>query len=403
MTVNEMHSGVGSGLAWAARRWAILVLLLIVAGTATAVAVQRSQEPSYDARALVSANSIVVNPIVLPRFGQDVFNSGPVADAVAAVPTLQLSTDQVIPGSLSLDAQQDAVTYTVIGHASNAVKASTIANVGADAFVKALNAPGKGLGQFSVISSARTPIRADRPLSPLVAVAAGALAGLALAVGFLLLMVMFMRPIVDQAGIVYCGVLSLGEVRLQRGARASGVAGLAAFLRRLGINDVRTIAFVNPGRRHARDKMTAAVNETLSLTSRVHPRPAGEAAAPYEVTPLAPSKLLQRIAAAERPDRVVLVVPEGLPARKLLALTAELLPEDVDGAVLVRERRSLARAVRAGRAHFHRKGSDPLSQPQLLSHRLEQRAEVDGVAVAENGHRSPTQPLPEKRRFPHSR
>jgi hypothetical protein len=120
--------------------------VVVVAAAAAALVVGRSR--TVDAEALVIASRLDMSPTALSRYGQAVFDNGQVARAVAAV--VGGDPADMVPGHISLGLEPGTVLLHVVGHASDLPTAEHVANVAAETYVRALNEPGVGVGEFVI-------------------------------------------------------------------------------------------------------------------------------------------------------------------------------------------------------------------------------------------------------------
>lgn len=226
-------------LRWGLRRYRALFLVCLLFGGVLAPLVYLQRAEPTDAAALVIAQRLDMDLTALPRYGEAVFDNGQVAQAVSRRYSNLGDYEDIVPDRVSLVAEQDSIVFQVVGHDVDPETAAGIANTAAEAFLKALNAPGVGVGAFALQSPAEPPAAADDGIDAVFAFPAGIIAGLVLGLGAVALLLVARRPVIDGASAEeVAGVRSLGTVivpRKRRGAipEASEFAGLVPVCRRL--------------------------------------------------------------------------------------------------------------------------------------------------------------------------
>jgi len=238
-------------LEWGVRRypWVLVLSIVVCAGLLPLVSIL--QRPTYAATSLVVARSAEVDLAALPRYGQAVFDDGTVARQVGQV--LGVSSTDVVPSIASVEAIQDSVVFRVVGRSGSPERAARISNVAARAFVRRLNVPGAGVGDFIIQSKASRPNKPEPavpglPYSPLLGGAAGVFIG----VGVIGLMLLVTRPVIDgvsAAALAGVPLLATLKVRRPEGESSIGredVAGLAYLGRQLRAIGSDAVFLVDP-------------------------------------------------------------------------------------------------------------------------------------------------------------
>jgi capsular polysaccharide biosynthesis protein len=267
------HDAVGV-LRWGIRRYALLFLACLVLGAVAAPYAAGKLEKPADAEALVIAQRLDMSLTALPRYGETVFDDGQVAQAVSQQ-FPDAAFNDVVPDHVSLVADQDSIVFRVVGHDPDPQTAADVANTAATAFVQALNAPGVGVGQFTLLSSAEAPPAAGGGLSRTLAVPVGLATGLVLGLAVVSMLLAARRPVIDAASVEEAtGVPGLGTVtvpRTRRGefARPDQFPGLVPACRRLLRLKTPTIVLVS---RTQEERLRAQVSVALAgVLMRVRP------------------------------------------------------------------------------------------------------------------------------------
>lgn len=257
-------------LRWGLRRYWPVFLVCVLLGAVAAPYVASTLEKPADADALVIATRIDMSLTALPRYGETVFDNGQVAQAVSQAVDTGLALKDVIPDHVSLVAEQDSIVFRVVGHDPDPQTAADIANTAATAFVTALNTPGVGVGEFSLLSPAEPPAAPGPPLSRRLAVPVGAATGVLLGLAVVSVLLAARRPVIDAAGVDDAtGVPALGTVtvpRTRRGqhARPDEFPGLIPVCRRLLRLKTPTIVLVSRSREERlRGQLSVALASVL--------------------------------------------------------------------------------------------------------------------------------------------
>ena len=257
-------------LRWGLRRyWPVFLVCVVLGAVAAPYAASRLEKPA-DADALVIATRIDMSLTALPRYGETVFDNGQVAQAVSQAVDANLSLKDVIPDHVSLVAEQDSIVFRVVGHDPDPQTAADIANTAATAFVTALNTPGVGVGEFSLLSPAEAPAAPGPALSRKLAIPVGAVTGVILGLAAIAVLLAARRPVIDAAGVDDAtGVPALGTVivpRTRRGqfARPDQFPGLIPVCRRLLRLKTPTIVLVSRSRdERLRGQLSVALASVL--------------------------------------------------------------------------------------------------------------------------------------------
>ncbi|MBA2695804.1 MAG: hypothetical protein H0U62_08190, partial [Actinobacteria bacterium] len=274
---------VFGALAWGLRRYAWLVVLsIVVIGVLVPFGLSRSA-PVYEAQAVLAPNQQVVIPSLdaLPRYGEVVFFSGAVAQAVRDAYGLAATTP-IIPDRVELVTEQDNVAFTVIGRADNPSEAADLANIAAVAFSRKLNQTSEAVGTFIVLSGAERPVAAEPTLAGgALALAIGVLGGLIIGLALVVLLVVLRRPVLDaEAAQEVTGAPVLGRVTMPGGpggVTAGDVRGVAGLCRRLLADASSVVLFVGPKKSAAlRHRLTPVLTSLLSRSRSVVASRGGE-------------------------------------------------------------------------------------------------------------------------------
>jgi hypothetical protein len=134
-------------------RYRLSVLVLLALGGVLAALALALHPRAYDARAVLIAQvegptpeRVDAETDALPAQAQQVFEDGIVDQAV--IERFGRGRDPVVPGRVSLLAEQDSVALYVIGHDRNPATAAAMANTAADAFA------GAGQGRWTLLTAA---------------------------------------------------------------------------------------------------------------------------------------------------------------------------------------------------------------------------------------------------------
>lgn len=347
---------------WGLHRYRVAVLLCILLGAVVAplAAVNRS-EPT-DATALVVAVDRVVELAALPRYGEQVFTNGQVAQALVDEFEDIGGQDDVIPRKVSLVAEQDTIIFEVVGHDLEPEQAAAIANTAADAFVDALNDAGAGVGTFALQSEADVPEEAEGGLGTIFAIPVGVISGIVLALALVAGLLVIRRPVIrgadaeDASGVLSLGTVTVPSTRPGRFARTEDFSGLVPVCRRLLALPTPTVVMVSrPRESWARTQLTVAMAKVLGLIAdiRVVGGPDVEAMVAESVSTgpdgshdgpsrageprltLVDGSDLPTLVHPPRTTATVLVVPEGIGAAALRAAVVEHLGGSAEARLLM--------------------------------------------------------------------
>ena len=345
---------------WGLRRYWVPFLLCVLLGAVIAPLAAVNRSTPTDATALVVTVDRTVELAALPRYGEQVFTNGQVAQALVNDIEGIGSQEDVIPRKVSLVAEQDTIIFEVVGRDVDPEKAAAIANTAAEAFVGALNDAGAGVGTFELQSEAEVPEERDSGLGTVFAIPVGVVSGVVLGLALVAGLLVARRPVVEGADAEEAtGVRSLGTVtapRTRRGrfARAEEFGGLVPVCRRLLALPTPTVVMVSrPRQSWARTHLTVAMARVLSLIAdiRVVGGPDVQAMVADSVTPeeghpdvgrrVAPRLTL--VDGSDLPNLVhpplttatVLVVPEGIGSAALRAAVVEHLGGSAEARLLM--------------------------------------------------------------------
>lgn len=365
--MDSSRSDALGALKWGLRKyaWVLGVYVLLVAVVLPVVALRAPER--YDSHALVIAQRLDMDMVALPRYAESVFDNGAVARAVDTSFADTGDFEDIVPALVSLQAEQDSIVLTVIGHASDPAVAAELADVASEAFVAELNRAGEGVGAFAVQSRATPPTTpVDQLPSLALLVPVSLVAGLLLGVAAVGVVLLARRPVLEPGDAEEAtGIPVLGTVTLPRPPRNGAlpapeqVPGIAPLCRRLLTQGTDGLVVVSPARWQAARR--ALVGVIALVLSRVRPvelvaddalRSAVEAGGANPPTgherPLVvadgadPLLLLEHSASTME----LLLVPHGMPVRELRGVVAEQLGGGPAGLVLVRRGRRHAPAVR---------------------------------------------------------
>ena len=268
--MSEPGSDAIGVLRWGVRRYWPVFLTCILLGVAAAPVAASSLEKPADAEALVIAQRLDMSLTALPRYGETVFDNGQVAEAVSKQFGGGVPLKNVVPDHASLVADQDSIVFRVIGHDPDPQTAADVANTAAATFVTALNTPGAGVGEFTLLSEAEVPAAPGPLLSRKLAIPVGVVAGIMLGLAAVSLLLATRRPVIDAAGVDDAtGVPALGIVtvpRTRRGefARPDQFPGLIPVCRRLLRLKTPTIVLVSRSREERlRGRVSVALTSVL--------------------------------------------------------------------------------------------------------------------------------------------
>lgn len=390
----------GGRFTWYLRHYAWVVVTGVLA-LAVAPLLIAPQTPTYQAEALVLARQLAVNPRVLPQLAESLF-AGAVAGRVAEDPAVGGDTAGLVPDRLSVVPAQDSIAIVVQARDPDPATAARLANIAAEAYVDELNRGGAGVGTFVLQGEAVVPTEPLPELSPQLKATIGALAGLVLGLGAVLLVAVLRRPVVTGQDVEeVAGVPLLGIVHLPSGSRGypgpRGVRGIATVTRWLATVPSGRLLLVSPpsaaairSRLHvmlsvalwtlrtvrieAAPPVVAAIRQHCEEVRRSRadqPVPAEPAGELVVVDGAALDKIVDP---ATTTQTVVAVAPRGVSRRVLRALVAEHADGGLLGVVLVGGRPGFRRDPRPVRARAAapaqapvpdapRSGSVPASEP----------------------------------------
>lgn len=268
------HDAIGV-LRWGIRRYGWLFLACLLLGAVAAPYAASKLEKPADAEALVIAQRLDMSLTALPRYGETIFDNGQVADAVAQNFSDAVELNDIVPNHVTLIADQDSIVFRVVGHDPEPDTAADIANTAAATFVEALNAPGVGVGQFTLLSPAEPPPAPGGGLSRTLAIPVGLVTGAVLGLAVVSILLAARRPVIDAAGVEEAtGVPGLGTVTVPRTHKGEFAApeqllGLVPACRRLLRLKTPTIIVVSRSRE---ERLRAQVSVALAgVLVRVRP------------------------------------------------------------------------------------------------------------------------------------
>lgn len=379
-------------LAWGLRRYAWLVLLATVAVGVLVPYVLNQSEDVFEAETTIQAagNKALEIPSLdaLPKFGEQSFNNGAVAQKIRDEFRLPAS-DPVIPERVELVTEQDAVGFTVIGRASNPNDAANLSNTAASTFAQEMNQSSGTVGFFATQEPADPPAVAEPKIAGgTLTLLLGVLAGLIIGVALVALVLVLRRPVLDaEAARDATGAPVLGRVTLPRGRREPSerdAHGLGALCRRLLGSGSPVILLVSPqkaaGVRHRLATVMASLlgrsrNVFVSsggdgdlpmhwdlVTRRGNRKSRGVSAERTELVLVDGPTVEER---THRPDSAttLLVVREGITLNALRQVADEYLDGEPGGVVLVRTRRA-RRVRREPREQVDHSGSNGLHRSE---------------------------------------
>lgn len=336
-------------LAWGLRRYAWLVVLLVIGFAVAAPAAMNRGPDEYQARAQVGpSQALALSKLdALPRLGETVFNNGQVADSVrqALTPAVPRS-EPVIPRRVDLVAAQDNIVFTIVARSEDPRTAQHVANIAAERFTAELNKYSQTVGSFAVQNLANRPATPVDRVSETMAVAVGGLAGLATGVGLIALWLVWRRPTVDVATAEeVTGAPVFGKVLLA--TQSEFTRGLPQLCRRVlsGPTDVLLLAGHRRTRRERR-LLSAVLTEVLSWHRDVvspTSEPGVNRSDRAEYLSLAGPHLIivdepSQIEIATRSENAItlLIAREGISGPALRRLAEQYLDGQAEGVVLVR-------------------------------------------------------------------
>jgi hypothetical protein len=319
----ESGSDVWATLTWGLRRYAALVLaMVVVLGVLVPFALSR-RTPEYQATAQVGPSKPLVLPNTnpLPRIAESVFNNGAVEQSVRAM--LKQPNGNIIPSKVQLIAAQDNVVLEVVAHAPTAKQAMAIANQAALAFTIELGRYQFSVAEFQLQHRAILAKKVPKVAGGSASVALGLLAGLLAGVALVGLTMVFRRPVVDvSAAQDVTGSPVIGRISLPRHG-PPGVAddrGIGLLCRRLLATPATTIHVAAPSQAQAR-LLAASMTEAFGHMRAARRPQKRSVDQPGSVSPVpkvvAPEDMDEWLSSSDAESYTVLVAPEGISARKL--------------------------------------------------------------------------------------
>jgi hypothetical protein len=383
MDVSEADASAGSGsLRWGLRRYAPVVAgCILFVSLALPWALRQDVQVSYEAQALVVAQTSEMPLAALPRYSEAVFYNGAVARQVAAALDAPGDPLGLVPDHLYVITGQDSVVMTVVGRHPEPGVAAQIANQAANAYVTELNRPGPELGTFALQSAAAAPVEpVDSGPSTSLGLVIGGLAGTALGLGLLGLLLIVRRPIVDQSrfenlvGAPVLGVLTLPR-RPGQDVDARRVQGLAPLVRRLVSLPPGVVHVVStPGLAQRRAAVASLLARALA---RWRPTVLSPVASDGQQPAVSKNRSLDvgqylvivdidralDVRPTSRRPATLLLLEEGAPERVVLRVVAEYVDADVLGVVILRTGRLPSLPARSDRVTEH-----AVEQPEVEEH-----------------------------------
>lgn len=354
-----------AALTWGLKRYAWLLLASLVLVGILLPLQQLKKQEVFTAEALVVASELTADTTVLPRYGAAIFDNGQVARAITERYGDGGDLEDVVPRRVSVVTEQDSLVFRVQGHARDVDTAVQLADTAAFAFVLELNKAGDGVGTFVVQATAVPPVESDEPLRAApYAISVGLAAGIMVALGLLMLLLVLRRPVVEALSARRAtDVPLLGTVTLPRGASEEEpaldeVAGLAPLCRQLLDWSPAEVVLTGPDRvtveRQQLAQALANAFEQVRHVDFVPPGPgtegAGERGDPTASRPILVvdgAGAVDLVAVGPR-TVVLLVVPVGVAQSRLRRLAGELRGVPA-GIVLVASRRRRRRRPRKER------------------------------------------------------
>ena len=345
--MTEPYEDVLARLLWALRRYAIGVVLVVIAAVAASTLLgSRSGPPVYESRALIAATSLRLRPDQLPRLASMVFNTAGVAQAAVAAGDLPYDADDLIPEHAEVDPVEDNILVFVEGRDHDPRMAAQIATAVAEALVVELNKPGAELANFEVLQEGDLPTNPE-PGRPPYHLLAGLFGGPFLAVGALVALLAVRRPVLSAAEAEsLTGVRTFPVFGIGRSGKTLPtpvhVIGLSALVTAT-VPDARGVVVVFTAQRRKRaglrlayvlaqrlrqlvptkytDRVRFAGDEEIASETAADAQVEVIAAPPVDTVDL--SQLLPKGA------RAILVATEGIPRLTLLAAASRFEPEDL--------------------------------------------------------------------------
>lgn len=273
-SVRETEPDAVAKLTWGFRRYLVPLVMLVLMAVALSLVVQ-SNGPgkTYEASALVVATTLEINPLQLPRTVDAVFKGGSVAESVASKLPYAGPANRIVPDVVRVEPMNDTIVVRVIGRNTEREKAAELADVAAFFLVAELNKLGPGVGQFVLQNRAQPPIRTIGASSVANSVAFGMLSGGALGLGFLGLLLLARRPVVDgreAAAIVDAPLLVSLRLPSGRGTtEPESLGGLSLLSKQLFPDGVGLCTLVDTGSNRPRLEVMRLVAELVGRRQEV--------------------------------------------------------------------------------------------------------------------------------------
>jgi len=358
----ETGTDVFTTLVWGLRRYALLVLAMVLAlGVVVPVALSQ-RSPQYQATAQVGPvdKLLLPNTDPLPRIAESLFNNGAVEEAIRNL--LHQPTGNVIPSKAELIAPQDNLVLEVVGHAPTANQAIEIANQAAQTFLTELNRYSKSVALFTFTHRAILAKKVPKLGGGSASVALGLFAGVLAGIGLVGLLMVIRRPVVDVgAAQVVTGAPVIGRLSLPRHGPpgAAGDRGIGLLSRRLLTTSASTIHIASPSHGQAQkvaDLMVETYGRMPALRRPQQKRTAGQAHQSPLPKVLAPEGADEWICSPHHETYTVLLVPEGISTRRLRLFTEGHDTGAPTGVVMVSTNRGGAKRSVTKRPRFSTKG-----------------------------------------------
>jgi hypothetical protein len=358
----ESGTDVFATLVWGLRRYALLVLAMVLAlGVVVPVALAH-RAPQFEATAqLGPADKLLLpNTDPLPRIAETVFNNGAVEQAIRKL--LDQPKGNIIPAKVQLIAAQDNLVLEVVAHAKTATQAMEIADQAANTFLLELNKYSKSVAFFTFTHHATQAKKVPKLGGGYASVALGLFAGLLAGIGLVGLIMVIRRPVVDvSAAQVVTGAPLIGRISLPRHGPpgAAGDRGIGLLSRRLLTTSASTIHVAAPSHGQAQklaDLMVETYGRMPALRRPQQKRTAGQAHQSPLPKVLAPEGADEWICTPHHETYTVLLVPEGISTRKLRLFAEGHDTGAPTGVVMVTTHRGHRKASTQGRPRFTAKG-----------------------------------------------
>ncbi|WP_151081402.1 hypothetical protein [Nocardioides cynanchi] len=343
----ERGSDVWATLMWGLRRYAVLVLAMVLLLGVLVPFLLSRRTAEYTATAQVGPSKplLLPNTTPLPRFAESVFNNGAVEETVRGL--LNQANGNVIPSKVQLIAAQDNVVLDVVAHARTAKQAIDIANAAAATLMFELNKYSDSVTTFTTQHNAILAKKVPKVAGGSMSVALGLLAGLLGGVALVGLLLVFRRPVVDASTVQeVTGSPVIGRVSLPRHGPpdASTDRGVGLLCRRLLGTPATAVNVAAP---HSTQAQMLATSMTevfgkIRTGRRPQKRPNGTTASPVpKVQALDDAELW--VSAPEEQSYTLLMAPEGISTRKLRLLAEGYDTGAPTGVVMVTRTRTRGR------------------------------------------------------------